>query len=89
MAVFMINVVLLLDCFNYIHLLFFYFLNFMCIGVSCIHVESVRCPGTGVTDSCELPLWVLGVKPDPLEEQLVPLTTEPSLQPLNYIHVLL
>ena len=56
MAVFKINVVLLLDCFNYIHLLFFYFLNFMCIGVSCIHVESVRCPGTGVTDSCELPL---------------------------------
>lgn len=31
---------------------------FMCIGVSCLHVclyEGVRCPRTGVIDSCELP----------------------------------
>lgn len=37
-------------------------------------------PGTEVTDNCE-PVcgWVLGTEPRSLQEQLVPLTAEPSL----------
>jgi hypothetical protein len=41
----------------------------------------VRSPETGVTDSCELPCWCWELNLDPLEEQPVLLTTEPSLQP--------
>jgi hypothetical protein len=36
-------------------------------------------PGTGVTDGCELPHKFWDLNPGPLEEQLVLLTTEPSL----------
>lgn len=51
----------------------------MCIGVR------VSGPlGTGVTDSCELPCGYWELNPSPLEEQPVPLTTEPSFQPLNF-----
>jgi hypothetical protein len=38
-------------------------------------------PGTGFTVSCELPCGCCELNPDPLEEQPVLLTTEPSLQP--------
>lgn len=31
--------------------------------------EGVRCTRTGVTEVCESPLWVLGINPDPLQEQ--------------------
>ena len=49
----------------------------------CLHVclcEDVRYPGTGVTDSCELPCGCWELNPGALEEQAVLLTTEPSLQ---------
>ena len=41
--------------------------------------EGVRCPGTGVTDGCELPCGCWELNPGPLEKLL---TAEPSLQPL-------
>jgi hypothetical protein len=40
----------------------------------------VRVSDLGVTDSCELPCVCWDLNPRPLEEQLLPLTTEPSLQ---------
>lgn len=46
----------------------------------CLNVyrcESVRFPGTGVTDNCEL----LGIEPGSLEEKPVILTTSSSRQP--------
>ncbi|KAL6074356.1 hypothetical protein STEG23_012106, partial [Scotinomys teguina] len=43
--------------------------------------SSKRSPGTGVTDSCELPCGFWDLNPGPLEEQPVLLTAEPSLQP--------
>ena len=49
----------------------------------CLHAslcEGVGSPGTGVTDSCELPYGDWELTLGPLEKQLVPLTTEPSLQ---------
>ena len=54
----------------------------------CLHVclcEGVGSPGTGVTDSCELPCgcWVLNLSS--LEEQPGLLTAEPPLQPLQCI----
>ena len=45
--------------------------------------ESVRSPGTGVTDSCESPHGCWGLNPSPLEEQPVLLTAGPSLQHRN------
>lgn len=41
--------------------------------------DSVGALETRVTDNYE-PLWVLGIEPELLEEQAVPLITEPSLQ---------
>ena len=41
----------------------------------------VRAPGTGATDSCELPCGCWELNSDPLEDRIVPLTTEPFLQP--------
>lgn len=38
-------------------------------------------PGTGITDSCKLPLECRELKLDPLQEQLVFLNAGPSLQP--------
>jgi hypothetical protein len=52
----------------------------------CMYVclcEAVRSPGTGVTDSCELPCGYWELNPVCPEEQTVILTTEPSLQPLT------
>jgi hypothetical protein len=37
-----------------------------------------------VTDSCELPCGCWELNPDPLEEQPVFLSTEPSLQPPHF-----
>jgi hypothetical protein len=58
----------------------------MCAGVlpACIMCEGSRSPGTGVTDSCELSCGCWELNPDSLEEQLVLLTTESSLQPLGF-----
>ena len=42
--------------------------------------EGIGSPGTGVTDSCELPCGCWELNPGPLEEQSVLLTTGPSLQ---------
>lgn len=45
----------------------------MCIGV-CLQVclyEGIRSPGTGETDSCELPCRFWELSPGPLEEQPV------------------
>jgi hypothetical protein len=39
----------------------------------------IRFPGTGVTDGCELSFGCWESNLDPLEEQPVPLTAEPSL----------
>ena len=64
----------------------------MCVCVKCALVfglqvclcESVGSPGTGVTDSCELPCGYWELNLGPLEEQLEFLTAEPSLQPLGH-----
>jgi hypothetical protein len=47
--------------------------------------EGVRCPGTGVTDSCELPCGCWELNPGPLEDHLVLLVAKPSLQPKNFL----
>jgi len=47
----------------------------------CIGMRVSESPGTGVTDSCELTCGCWELKPGPLEEQPVLLTSEPSLQP--------
>jgi len=41
----------------------------------------IRFPGAGITDSCKLPCGCWDLNSNPLEEQPVVLTTEPSLQP--------
>ena len=68
---------------------FFFFFNYLllisCALVFYLHLclyKSIAFPGTGVTYSCKLPrsgCWELN--PNPLEEQPVLSTTEPSLQP--------
>jgi hypothetical protein len=41
-------------------------------------------PGTGVIDRYDLPCGLWELNQDPLEEQLVLLTAEPSLSPRKY-----
>ena len=64
---------------------------FYSLWVFCLHVcvctvcpqrsdESIRFPGTGVTDSCELPCGCWESNPGPLQEQSVRVTTENSLK---------
>ena len=54
--------------------------NFLLIDVLPICMcEDVRCPGTGVTDSSELPCGCWDLNPGSLEEQSMLLTAEPSL----------
>lgn len=43
--------------------------------------EGITCPGNGVTDGCEMNCWCWELNLDPLQEQLVLLTTKQSLQP--------
>ena len=43
--------------------------------------KGVQSPGTGATESYELPCGCWDLNLSPLEEQLVLLTAEPSLQP--------
>jgi hypothetical protein len=43
--------------------------------------EDVGASGTGITDGCEPPCGYWGSNPDPLQEQSVLVTAEPSLQP--------
>jgi hypothetical protein len=62
------------------------FLN-VCALVYRLHVclrEGIRSPGTGVTESCELPRGCWELYQDPLGEQPVPLTSEPSLWPQDF-----
>jgi hypothetical protein len=51
--------------------------------------ECTGSPGTGATDSHELPCGLWEPKPDPPEEQLVLPTAEPSLSPalLSFLDV--
>lgn len=44
--------------------------------------EGIGTPGTLVTDGCELPFRCWELNPGPWWEHQVPLTSEPSLQPL-------
>ena len=44
----------------------------------CVHVQ---CPRNGVLDDCEPPCGWEELNPAPLEEHLVLLSAEPSLQP--------
>ena len=63
----------------------------MCLNTVCLHClwkpeEDITFPETEITDACEPLCGCQELNPGPLEEQLVFLTTEPSLQPP---HVLL
>ena len=51
-----------------------------CFAWVCL-CEGVGCPGTGVTNRCELSCRCWELNRGPLEEQPVLLTIEPSLQP--------
>ena len=58
----------------------------MCMGLLLMYICARRgrqIPGTGVTDSCELPCGCWELNPGPLEEQPVLLTAEPSPQLLH------
>lgn len=60
----------------------------VCALVFCLQgcwCEGVRFPGTVATDSCELPCVFWELTPNPLEEESVLTTAEPSLQPLQLI----
>ena len=46
--------------------------------------EGFGSPGIGVSDSCELPYRCWELNPGPLEEQPVPLITEPCPEALKY-----
>lgn len=59
------------------------FLGYQPKGI--LHVclyEGVRLPGTGASDSCELPCGCWKPNSGPLKDQQALPTTEPSLQPL-------
>ena len=63
---------------------FVVFIIILCASVFRLHVylcESVRGPGTGSIDSCELPCGRGELNPVPLEEQPVLRTAEPSPPP--------
>lgn len=51
----------------------------MIILPACMSVHHVYDPGTGITDSSELPCSCLELNPGPPEEQSVLSTSEPSL----------
>ena len=51
------------------------------VYVHCYSAMGVKYPGTGITESCELPCGCWELNPGLLEEQSVLLTPEPSLQP--------
>jgi hypothetical protein len=63
--------------------LFWSFLK-KCALVFCLRMclcKGAKPPGTGVTESCELPCGCWELNPGHLEEQPVLLTPEPSVQP--------
>ena len=65
----------------FLFLSFTYFLFYVHQCFACMYVcEGIRAPGTGVTDSCELPYGGWELNRGPLEKQPVLLTAEPSLQ---------
>ena len=49
--------------------------------------EGIRSPGTRALDGCEPVSRWWESNPGPLQEQQVPLTTGPSLQPLNLVNL--
>jgi hypothetical protein len=56
----------------------------MCMGILSARLSVHRVCAVSVealTLQLQTTMWVLGIKPGSLEEQPVPLTTEPSLQP--------
>lgn len=57
----------------------------MCTGVlsTCMPIKARTGSGMLITDISELPYWYWGLKPGPLEEQLVFLTTQPFSGPLK------
>lgn len=57
----------------------------MLISATQARREGTGCPGTGVTDGCELPCMHWDLNPDPLQEQPVVITAEPSVQLSMYI----
>jgi hypothetical protein len=62
----------------------FYFIFILCALVCSLHVclcESIRSSRTGVTKNCELSCGLWELNQDPLGEQPVFLTTEPSPKP--------
>ena len=66
--------------------IYFYFMCTLCFA--CMYVclcEDVWSPRTEVTDSCEAPSGCWELKWDPLEEQPVLLTSEPSSQSLAMV----
>ena len=66
-----------------IHSLFCFVFNMhWCFAYMCV---CVRVSDLEVTDSCELSCGFWDLNLGPLEEQPVLLTTEPSLQPRQYI----
>ena len=64
-----------------------WFIYILCTLVFYLHVylDEVRSPGTGVSNSCELPCGCWELNPDTLEEPPVLLTAEPSLQPQSQV----
>jgi hypothetical protein len=68
-----------------VFIIIFILFSKMCIGVltACMSVQGIRYPGTGVTDSFELPCRYWELNSGLLEEQLVLLTAEPFLQTLS------
>lgn len=67
--------------------LYFLFINVLpaCTYVLCVNIwcswvpeEVIVCPGTRVTNGCELLCWCWELNLDPLQEQNIILTTEPT-----------
>jgi hypothetical protein len=87
---------LLRDCYCFIALIFIYFIctHVLPTCVSVHHVCSVHegqkrasdPPGTGVYSLVGSTMWMLRIKRGPPQEQLVLLATEPSQQPMPWLH---
>ena len=61
---------------------FFFYFFMVYLSLFYVHwCEGIRSPGTGFSDSYELPCGCWELNPGPREEQSVLLTAEPSLQP--------
>ena len=63
------------------HFTFHMYLCTTCVQCPEWTEEDVRSPGVKITDGCDLPYQCWELTPGPLEEQLLLLSTEPSLHP--------